>query len=116
MDDLNEFEEKFQELSLKLNADIAKVLEIVVDGINAHIADVEANAESLEQRVAMLTAGYAELATMITALVARVGSGSQEEIDAFNKDVADGRKRMLEMLKETTQQPFTPYQPPPADE
>jgi archaellum component FlaC len=113
MDDL---EQRLQDLTLELNAQIAKVLEIVVDGVNAHIKQVEDNAESLEQRLAMLTAGYAELATMITALVARVGSGSPEEIEAFNREVVEGRKKMLEMLKETTQQPFTAHQPQDTDE
>lgn len=105
----NDLDQRFTALTEELNANLAKVLELLVDGLNGRIDQGEKNLESLEERVAMLTAGYAELATMITALVSRVGAGSPEEIEAFNQAVVQGRKEMLEILKSQRQEPFTPH-------
>ena len=106
----DDLDRRFAELTEELNANLAKVLELVVDGIHGRINRNEKDLESIEERLAILTAGYAELATMITALVSRVGAGSPEEIEAFNQAVVEGRKEMLELLKSQREQPFVPFQ------
>lgn len=101
------------DLGLNLETQVVKLLETMSSSFASQVTDVESQLDSFEQRLAMLTAGYAELATMITALVARVGAGSEEEIQAFNEEVRKGRKDMMDLLRSQSQQPFKPFQEGP---
>ena len=101
------------DLGLNLETQVVKLLETMSSSFTSQVTDVESQLDSFEQRLAMLTAGYAELATMITALVARVGAGSEEEIQAFNEEVRKGRKDMMDLLRSQSQQPFKPFQEGP---
>ena len=94
---------------------ITQVLELVVDGVNGRIGQLESTIDNIEERLAMITVAYAELASMITALVAKVGSGTPEEVEEFTRLVNDQRKQMLEVLRQQEEQPFTPHEPVESD-
>lgn len=94
---------------------VTKVVELVVDGLNGRMDQIESTIDNIEERLAMITVAYAELASMITALVAKVGSGSPEEVEEFKRLVNDQRKQMLEVLRQQEEQPFTPHEPVETD-
>jgi archaellum component FlaC len=96
-------------------ARIVKVFEVVVEGLNGRMNQIDSTMESLEERLAMITVAYAELASMITALVAKVGQGSPEEVEDFNRLVMQQRRDMMNLLRENSEQPFTPHEPVATD-
>lgn len=89
---------------------MTKVIELVVDGLNGRMDQLDSSLEGFEQRLAMITVAYAEIASMITALVAKVGSGSPEEVEEFHKLVSEQRKQMLDLLRQEAEKPFTPHE------
>lgn len=77
---------------------IIQVMDSVITAMNHRFEHLESMHEQLEQVVAVLVPAYAELAATIEALVARVGSGSPEELEAFKKDAREGKRKLLELF------------------
>lgn len=107
--------EERQELIEELITTVVKIVEAAVDGVNGRIQRLEDRVETDEQHMGLLTAAYGEFVVIIEALVARVGSGSPEELEAFKKDAAAGKKQLLDLLRqhlpEQNRAGFQPFDP-----
>jgi hypothetical protein len=81
---------------------ITRLFQDTLKGIHAQveerISSLEDSIESIEKQVATLVLGYGEQAIFMEALVAQLAFATDEARQAFQKDVTQARKDMLEVM------------------
>lgn len=81
---------------------ITRLFQDTLKGIHAQVEDriqkLEETVESLEKQIATLVLGYGEQAVFMEALVAQLAFASDEARKAFQQDVTQARKDMLEVM------------------
>lgn len=75
------------------------IIEGTLTNFEAKILQVEKTVESLEKQLATLILGYGEQAVFMEALVAQLAFASDEARAAFQKNVSEARKEMLEVMQ-----------------
>lgn len=75
------------------------IIEGTLTNFEAKILQIEKTVESLEKQLATLILGYGEQAVFMEALVAQLAFASDEARSAFQKNVAEARKEMLEVMQ-----------------
>lgn len=83
----------------QLEALVIKALEHQDKIVTAKISFIEKAAEENEKVVAMLTQGYAELASMVESLVSVIVNKSDEDKQEFFETLALSRKKMMDTLQ-----------------
>lgn len=83
----------------QLEALVIKALEHQDKIVTAKISFIEKAAEENEKVVAMLTQGYAELASMVESLVSVIVNKSDEDKQEFFETLAFSRKKMMDTLQ-----------------
>lgn len=75
------------------------IIEGTLTNFEAKILALETTVENLEKQLATLILGYGEQAVFMEALVAQLAFASDEARSAFQKDVSEARKEMLEVMQ-----------------
>lgn len=66
------------------------------------LAELETALENAEKQIATLVLGYGEQAVFMEALVAQMAFAGDEERKAFQENLAQARKQMLEVMQDAS--------------
>lgn len=81
---------------------LTRLFQDTLKGIHAQVEDrilkLEESLEATEKQIATLVLGYGEQAVFMEALVAQLAFATDEARQAFQKDLTQARKDMLEVM------------------
>lgn len=79
---------------------VQEVLVAFSKHVDAKLAEVDTKLEALEKQIATLVVGYGEQAVFMEALLAQLSFASEEQQQAFQRNVGEARKQMLKVMKD----------------
>ena len=87
-----------EDLRLELRTFSTEVAGAMLEAYEERWQHKDEETDNFEQRLAMLSMAYGELALLVEAILVEVSSEDEETAERFKEKIAEGRKQLISML------------------